>query len=211
MNRTLRPSVCAVQCRKGAKHQKHKIMQISSVNNISYQPAEGAQSFAKIKQAFQKLGSSLESGNLADAKEALAQLQKNAPKQSGQDSNPMSAKLDALSKAVDSGDLKAAQDAYADVKKTMSERPSGGGRSGRAGGPPPGGAPPSGSPPSGASKSSSTASSLSSNKVYDAKDTNKDGTVSQQEEYDYSQAHPEATSKAAVSAQIDSGSLNVTA
>jgi len=61
------------------------------------------------------------------------------------------------------------------------------------GGPPTGGA--QGAPPAGggASKAgaSSGASSSSSAKVYDAKDANKDGTVSFQEEIEYDLKHPE--------------------
>jgi len=55
---------------------------------------------------------------------------KNAPAQGGDD-NPMSQKMDALSKAVESGDIKAAQQAYADIKKTMAQAPGAG--SGMAG------------------------------------------------------------------------------
>jgi len=139
---------------------------------------QGNDRFAKIKQSFDDLGSALESGNLSDAKTALAELQKNAPKQASDSSNPMSQKMDALSKAIDSGDVKAAQDAYADIKQTMSQR-----AAGRPSGPPPGGAPPSG----GAGKTSSTEGGSSSNKTYDKMDANKDGKVSAQEELDYLQ------------------------
>jgi hypothetical protein len=63
------------------------------------------------------------------------------------------------------------------------------------GAPPAGGKPPSGgSPPSGAGQkpaASSGTSSSASNEVYDEKDTNKDGTVSAQEELAYYISHPQ--------------------
>jgi hypothetical protein len=60
--------------------------------------------------------------------------------------------------------------------------------SGGVGGKPPaGGAAPSG----GTQKSSSSSDSTSSNKVYDKKDTNKDGTVSYAEEMAYAVNHPD--------------------
>ncbi len=154
-----------------------------------------------LLQIGQDLGKALESGNLSDAKEALEQLQTNAPAQAKNNSNPMSAKMEALSKAVESGDLKAAQEAYADIKKTMSQRPSGGGgRAGGAGGPPPGG----GVPPSGAGKSSDTSETSDSSKVYDPKDANKDGTVSWKEEQDYNLKHPEKADKTPTTLKMDS-------
>ena len=174
-------------------------MQINSVTSGSLSAVQGNNPFAKIKQSFDDLGSALESGNLSDAKTALAELQKNAPKQAANASNPMSQKMEALSKAVDSGDVKAAQDAYADIKKTMSQRPAGG--AGRPSGSPPGGAPPSG----GAKESSSTESTSSSNKTYDKMDADKDGTVSWKEKQDYLQSHPEAASEKSTTAKVDSG------
>ena len=183
-------------------------MNISSVTSQAYQPTQENSRFAKMKQSFQSLGNALESGNLTDAKEALAQLQKNAPAQKANDNNPMSAKMEALSKAVDSGDLKAAQDAYADIKKTMSQRPSGRAQEGGHGGPPPGGA-----PPSGAGKSSDASSSSSSNKVYDVKDTNKDGQVSWEEEQAYNLKNPDETTQTSTANQVnsDQGTLNALA
>jgi ribosomal protein S20 len=169
-------------------------MQISSVTSGGMSALQGNDRFAKIKQSFNNLDSALESGNLDDAKTALAEIQKNAPKQASDSSNPMSQKMEALSKAIDSGDVKAAQDAYADIKKTMSQRPSG-----RPSGPPPGGAPPSG----GAGKTSGTEASSKSNKTYDKMDANKDGKVSAQEEMNYLQKHPK-TEKTDSTAKIDS-------
>jgi hypothetical protein len=151
-------------------------MQISSVTG-ALSALQGNDRFAKIKQSFDNLGSALESGNLSDAKTALAELQKNAPKKASDSSNPMSQKMEALSKAIDSGDVKAAQDAYADIKQTMSQRPAGR---------------PSGPPPGGAGKTSSTEDSSSSNKVYDKMDADKNGAVSWKEEQDYLQKHPKS-------------------
>jgi len=158
-------------------------MQIAPITNRSAPPLPGSDAFAKARQAFQSLGSALESGNLTDAKAALAQLQKNAPAQTNKSPDSLAQKMEALGKAVNSGDLKAAQDAYADVKKTAPQAaPRAGGRARGAGGPPPGGPPPSGAPVGG---------TPNSNKVYDKKDTNKDGKVSWQEEQDYYSKHPE--------------------
>ena len=175
-------------------------MQISAVSSSSYSAIQGSGGFAKVKQAFQNLGKALEAGNLDDAKKALAQLQANAPAQAKNDKNPMSAKMEALSKAVESGDLKAAQEAYSDIKKTMSQRPTGGGgRAGGAGGPSPGG----GAPPSGAGKTSETSESSDSSKVYDPADTNKDGTVSWKEERDYKLKHPEKADGTSTTYKLD--------
>ncbi|MCE9611648.1 MAG: hypothetical protein K8R23_15730 [Chthoniobacter sp.] len=127
-----------------------------------------------MKQAFQSLGTALDSGNLSDAKAALAQLEKNAPPGAAKAGNPLSAKIEALSKAIDSGDLKAAKEAFADIKKTIAQGPpKGAGRHGRPSGPPPGG-------------SSDTAGTT---KTYDAKDTDQDGKVSKQEEQAYEAKH----------------------
>jgi hypothetical protein len=173
-------------------------MEISAINTSQYSAVRGNDRFAKVKQSFQDLGSALESGDLSAAKDALTELQKNAPAQAKNDkNNPMSAKMDALSKAIDSGDVKAAQDAYADIKETMSQRPAGGMRMGS-------GAAHSGAAPGGASKSSSSNSSSDSNKTYDTKDANKDGEVSWKEEQDYYQKHPEKAAQASSSAKVDS-------
>ena len=78
-------------------------MEISSTTSRPFSAVQGSDGFAKAKQSFQNLGKALESGSLSDAKEALAQLQKNAPAQAKNDNNPMSAKMEALSKALDAG------------------------------------------------------------------------------------------------------------
>jgi len=154
--------------------------------------------FAKIKQSFNDLGSALESGNLSDAKDALAELQKNAPKSSGKANDPMSSKMDALSQALDSGDLKAAQAAYTDIKNTMAQRPAG--RMGGAGGPPHGAAPLKDS----TATASGSASSSNSNEVHDKMDTNQDGVVSAKEKSDYLLSHSDATTQNSTTARIDS-------
>lgn len=178
-------------------------MQISAVSSSSYSAMQGSDGFAKVKQSFQNLGKALDAGNLDDAQKALAQLQANAPAQAKNDNNPMSAKMEALSKAVESGDLEAAKEAYSDIKETMSQRPTGGGgRAGGAGGPPPGG----GAPPSGAGKSSKTSGSSDSTKVYDPEDTNKDGTVSWKEEQDYKVTHPEKANETSTTSKLDTDS-----
>ncbi len=91
---------------------------------------------AKLKQSFTNLGKALDAGSMSDAQRAFAQLQQNAPAQSGQDAsarttdsnNPLTAKVDALSKAVSAGDLKSAQSAYADLKQIVSQGPPAGAR-----------------------------------------------------------------------------------
>jgi hypothetical protein len=73
---------------------------------------------------------------------------------------------------------------------------------GAKGGKPPsqaGGAPPSGSAQK--STASSGSSSSSDNKVYDKKDTNKDGTVSYEEEFEYGLKHPEEANASDSNAQ----------
>jgi len=175
-------------------------MEINAVSSRTYSAIQGSDGFAKAKQSFQNLGKALDAGNLSDAQKALAQLQANAPAQAKNDSNPMSAKMEALNKAVEAGDLEAAQEAYADIKETMSQRPTGGGgRAGGAGGPPPGG----GAPPSGAGKSSETSESSDSSKIYDPEDTNKDGTVSWKEEQDYKLKHPEKADGTSTTYKLD--------
>ena len=177
-------------------------MDISSINTSSYQAMPNKDSFAKMKQSFDDLGTALQSGNLDDAAKALEQIKKNAPSGGGKD--PMSSKIDALSTAIESGDLKAAQDAYAQIKKSAQQRPHG------AGGPPPGGAPPGGAPKGGAASSgaSGTSDSSSSTKVYDKKDVNKDGKVSAQEEVAYDLAHPDAGKVSGTTTDAASGTKN---
>jgi hypothetical protein len=169
-------------------------MDISSVTSTSYQSVSGSDPMAKMKQLFQSLGSALDSGNLSEAKNALAQLQKNAPANSSDGNNPISAKVEKLSKAIESGDLKAAKDAYADIKKTMSQGPTSQGRG-------PGGASPGGS------KQSSGANGTSSKKEYDKKDLNKDGVVSAEEEIVYDLKNPGEVKKSSTVVKKDSSPL----
>lgn len=189
-------------------------MQINSLTSSPFQATGSSNPFAKIKQSFEKLGSALDSGNLSDAKKALAQLQQNAPAQAGAANNPLSKKIETLSKAVDSGDLKGAQDAYADVKKTMTRRPAAG--ADRAGGPP-AGAPPAGGAPSGGAADnsakilSSVGDTSSSNKSYDKQDANKDGKVSWKEEQDYKLEHPDEAQTTSDTPKIDSDRGLITA
>lgn len=184
-------------------------MQISSLSSAMYQPAGDTESLTKMKQLFQNLGTAVNSGNLTDAKAILDQLQAAAPTQGGTENNPVSASIEALSSAVESGDVKAAQDAYADVKKTMSQRPAASAqRSGGARG-----APAGESASGGAGKSGSASGSSSSSQVYDEKDTNKDGEVSWQEELAYSLKHPAETEEDSGTAKTDSntGQIDTTA
>ena len=152
----------------------------------------------QMKKNFDALGSALSSGNLDDAKKAFAELQKNAPKDGKTPSE-----ISDLQKALDSGDLKAAQQAYSKVQQKMSqgrpqgaptqeEQPSQGGQ---------------GDTVTLSSKSSgSQSSSSSSNQTYDKKDANKDGTVSAAEELTYDLAHPTDTDTAASSSTEDAAS-----
>ncbi len=142
---------------------------------------------AQMKQNFDALGSALQSGNLDDAKKAFAQLQKNAPAQSGSSRNPVSSEMESLSKALNSGDLKAAQEAYSNIQQKMSQGPSAG-------------APAGGRSPQGGSGNSEAKSSASSIDVYDKMDSNKDGTVSSLERLSYELKHPNASTSASASA-----------
>jgi hypothetical protein len=160
-------------------------MSISSISSSvnSFQTNQ-ANVFAQVKKDFDNLGSALESGNLSDAKKAFAQLQKDAPSQSGKDNNPMSSAIESLGKALDSGDIQGAQEIYKKIQGMMSQGPPAGGAEG-AKGPPAGG--------SGDTKSSGSninVISQSNSTVYDKRDTNKDGTVSAQEAIEYALKHP---------------------
>jgi len=182
-------------------------MQINSITSRSGPTFQEPENFAKIKQAFQDLGKALESGNLTDAKTALATLQKNAPPKTEAGSDPMSVKMEALTKALNSGDVKAAKDAYADIKKAMSQRPSGSKRPQGGGGKPSGSA-----PPQSAHAASSSQSSSKSDKVYDKRDTNKDGEVSWTEQTSYDLAHPDqAKQRPSYTIDTEQGVLDATA
>lgn len=177
-------------------------MQVNSVNRTSYQPTGGADDANKMKQLFQKLGTALESGNQADAKTALAQIQKNAPAQAGQGSNPIGDKVAAISKAVESGDMKAAKSSFTELKAVIAQGPPQGGARPAEGGQRAGGHG-SGHGGGGAKKAESSSGSSSSNTTYDKKDINKDGTVSASEELQYALQHPEETQKATATISKD--------
>jgi hypothetical protein len=153
-------------------------MSISGISSsVSSFQTNQANPFSKVKKDFESLGIALKSGNLDDAKKAYAQLQKDAPTQGGKEDNPMSSDIDALGKALDSGDLKAAQEAYTKIQEKISQgRPTRGHRGAKI-------------------NSTSQAGSLSDSKVYDVKDTNKDGTVSYEEEIAYGLKHLKEANK----------------
>ncbi len=170
-------------------------MSISGISSsVSSYQTNQVNPFTKIKQDFESLGSALKSGSLDDAKKAYAQLQKDAPTQSGKGTNPMSSDIDSLGKALDSGDLKAAQEAYAKIQEKISQGPPAGGPKGGPGGGP------------GGAKNASA--SKADSKTYDKKDINKDGTVSYEEEMVYSLNHPEDVNESQQN-QEGSGNLKV--
>jgi hypothetical protein len=113
-------------------------------------------------------------------------LQKNAPAQSGSSKNPVSSEIESLDKALNSGDVKAAQEAYSNIQKKVSQGP-------------PAGAPAGGRPPQGGSGNSEAKSSASSIDVYDKMDSNKDGTVSSLERSSYELRHPNAPASTSAS------------
>lgn len=153
-------------------------MQISVVQPTNESvPSAGDNLLAKVKKDFEALGSALDSGNLDEAKNAFSQLQKDATSQDGKN-DPVSDAIESLGTALDSGDLKSAQEDYAEIKKAMTQEPP----PGRPDGQPGGDRGAKGAPPAGGSSTS--------NKTYDPKDTNKDGTVAE-EEFEYDLAHPQ--------------------
>ena len=182
-----------------------RFMQVGSISNVSFRPAVSADSVDRVKQSFQKLGDALASGNLSDAKKALTELQSNGPPRTGSASDPLAT----VSKALDSGDLKAAQAAYKDIQQSISQHASAAGdQARRSSGPSPGGA-----HAGGAKGSSNAGSSSNSNKVYDKKDTNKDGNVSMQEETAYDLKFPSETktTSGAANDSVSAGSIDVSA
>lgn len=158
-------------------------MSISAISTGSTFQMSGTNPMAQMKKNFDDLGSALKSGNLDDAKKAFAQLQKNAPAQGGDSKNPMSSEIESLKKALDSGDLEGAQEAYSKIQEKMSQGPPAGALAG---------GPPQGAPVDTvqlSSKNSSGKSSTSDSKVYDKMDSNKDGTVTDQERLAYEMKH----------------------
>jgi hypothetical protein len=173
-------------------------MQISAIGTSTYPGPQGTGPSVSVRQAFENLGTAIESGNLDDAKNALSELQKNAPTGARNRSNPMSDKMAALTKAVDSGDLSAAKSAYADLKQAAARGPKGGGER------PAGAGSAGGASTSGTKRSSSSDSTSSTNSTYDRADANQDGVVSMAERITYDLAHPEeAATKAAANSPLD--------
>jgi hypothetical protein len=167
-------------------------MKISALQSLSVsgQQASANSSMAKFKKDFEAIGAALDAGDLTAAKKAYAQLQSDAPsKTNGKD--PMGEMMDALGKAIDSGDLDAAQKQYAKIKEEMSKNPpSGGQRNG----------------PRGAQGGEAPAGGSSSDKTYDVRDTNKDGSVSALEQLAYDLKREAAANNS--TAQTSSNSAN---
>lgn len=165
-----------------------QIAPIGSANTPQYSTA-AATSTGKIGQSFQKLGSALASGNLADAKEALAQMRANTPVQAGKASGPIGTAMAALNKAVNAGDLKAAQQAYGDLKQAVSQAaPAGNGQASDA----------VHASEKEEKKAGRASGGSSSSRVFNKKDTNKDGVVSSTEERAYDLKHPTLSAGASV-------------
>ncbi len=171
-----------------------------------------------VKQAFQDLETAVGSGNLDDAKKALAQLDESGPPKNDLRANPMSDKMDALKKAVDSGDVKAAQSAWADLKQGIAQGPPEGGlqlrlpnltvnapaRSASSSNSEGSSAATSTSTGNAATSSSTTTTSVASagsastqslkSFMYAKADANQDGLVSASERLTYDMRHPAASS-----------------
>lgn len=187
-------------------------MSISATNGNATQVNAGGHSFGKVKKALDDLQQAIKSGNLDDAKAAYSQLQASAPKGASADS-PIGRKIAAIGKALDSGDLGAAQTALDDIKKAGPRRPDGpGSGSGPPGAPPPGGPPPAAGAHRGhggghadGDNDSDSSSRSSSSSTYEAADTNHDGKVTMQELIAYAQAQA-AKSSSSSSSSSEGGS-----
>lgn len=95
---------------------------VSSSNSI-YQTGLTSQ-MAQRQQDFQSLANALQSGNLADAQKAFAQLQSDGLKtgqtqSSNSQSNSQSSPLQALATALQNGDLSGAQQAFSQLQQGM--------------------------------------------------------------------------------------------
>ncbi|MBF0529776.1 MAG: hypothetical protein HQK55_11015 [Deltaproteobacteria bacterium] len=111
------------------------VSSVSTSNTLSQVDSSQAQQGRKY---FQQLAQALQKGDLAGAQKAFAALQAAKPKdQDGNDqvnndqsgskgTSSFASDMDNLSKALDSGDLKAAQEAFAKVQQDMKSRPHGG-------------------------------------------------------------------------------------
>ncbi len=88
-------------------------MSVSGISSSGSNPPNWQSSFNKVKTDFQSLAQALQSGNLTDAQQAFATLQKDLPAKAQQAaaSDPNSP-LNTLGQALQSGDLSAAQTAF---------------------------------------------------------------------------------------------------
>ena len=85
--------------------------------------------FRQVKNDFQQLGQALQSGDLNAAQQAFAALQQLIPNlssgsqaqngQQGSSQNPLLADLNAIGKALQSGDLSAAKSAFAKLQQDV--------------------------------------------------------------------------------------------
>jgi ribosomal protein S20 len=109
------------------------MMSISSISSATdvfrtYQTS-GQNKLKEIRQDFKDLGSALQAGDLQDAQKAFAALQQLLPNssagnltQNGQQTsagNPFATDLSGVGEALQSGDLKKAQDAFAKLQQDM--------------------------------------------------------------------------------------------
>lgn len=106
-------------------------MSISSISSVAsgYQPTlnNWLNNLSQIRQGFKDLASALQSGDLTAAQTAFASLQQLLPNssagnqtqngQQGSGQNPFATDFSALAKALQSGDLSAAQTAFAKLQQ----------------------------------------------------------------------------------------------
>ncbi len=96
-------------------------MSVSGITSgSSYNPADWQSSFSKVKSDYKSLAEALNSGNLSDAQQAYASLQKDLPakSQSSATTAPGSSDpLSALGSALQAGNLSGAQQAMAALQQ----------------------------------------------------------------------------------------------
>lgn len=161
-------------------------MSVSGISSrLSSLQENQSNSLTQIRKDFESLGGALQSGDLSDAKQALAQLQQDISYQGGSGSNPMSSDLETLDTALDSGDIEAAQKAYDSIMAKLSQ-----GSQGQAAGGAEAKSAAGNEDTVTLSGDASTSQSQSGSTVFDARDTNQDGFVSFQEEIEYELKHP---------------------
>ena len=95
-----------------------------SLNTNSYLTDSWQDKLTQVKDAAQKLGQALKSGDLTSAQQVLASLQKLLPSSSGSQAqsstqSTLATDVSALGEALQSGDLSKAKDAYATLQKDM--------------------------------------------------------------------------------------------